>query len=124
MIDRIDQFGALANDNQKSEKVQKKNRLKNVDKKATATSKTASGKENGAPPVAKVEISQAAKEQLLLRAEAERYLKQIEQHESLDPDKVQELKQKVSDNFYLKEKVIDKIVDKLLNLPGFSDKHE
>ncbi|RLD16065.1 hypothetical protein DRI50_02800, partial [candidate division KSB1 bacterium] len=67
------------------------------------------------------EISKAAREQLMLRAEAERYLKQVEQQEEISPEKVAELKQKVSENYYLKEKVIDKIVDKLLNLPGFQD---
>ncbi len=123
MIDRIDQFGALGNENKKSDKIQKKNRLKNVDKKTVATDKTTSNAGKG-EPVARVEISQAAREQLLLRAEAERYLKLMEQQEGIDPDKVRELKQKVSDNFYLKEKVIDKIVDKLLNLPGFSDKND
>ncbi len=121
MIDKIDQLGALNNDNKKPDKVRKKLRPKNVDPKKVHEGKTHSDGSKG-EPVAKVEISQAAKEQLLLRAEAERYLKMVESQEGIDPDKVDELKQKVSDNFYLKEKVIDKIVDKLLNLPGFQNK--
>ena len=118
MIDKIDQLGALGNENKKADKVHKKIRLKDVGSKKAHKDKAASGSAKG-EPVAKVEISQVAKEQLLLRAEAERYLKMMDDQEGLSPDRVEELKQKVSDNFYLKEKVIDKIVDKLLNLPGF-----
>lgn len=118
MVDRIDQLGALGNGNQKTDKIQKKHRLKEIAKKKIdgGKAKAEAAKEE---PVAKVEISQTAKEQLVLRAEAERYLKMVEQQEGISPDKVAELKQKISDNDYLKEKVIDKIVDKLLNLPGF-----
>ncbi len=121
MIDKIDQLGALNNENNKPDKVRKKIRPKDIASKKVHEGKTDSDGSKG-EAVAKVEISQAAKEQLLLRAEAERYLKMVESQEGIDPDKVEELKQKVSDNFYLKEKVIDKIVDKLLNLPGFQNK--
>ncbi|GEM_PF-2921225 len=120
MIDKISQFGSLNNGDEKPKKVEKKNRLKDIGKKKIQTGKENSPEVNK-DSVAKVEISKAAREQLMLRAEAERYLKQVEQQEEISPEKVAELKQKVSENYYLKEKVIDKIVDKLLNLPGFQD---
>ncbi len=121
MIDKIMQLGGLAGDDKKSNRVEKKNTGKKVThKKSELTSHTEKSSTKG--KTVQVDISSSAKELLTLRAEAERYLKHVELQEGISSEEVKELKEKIAQNYYLKEEIIDKIVDKLLDLPGLTKK--
>lgn len=121
MIDKIMQLGGLAGDDKKSNRVGKKS----ADKKVTPKKSELSGrteKTSTKEKTVQVDISSSAKELLTLRAEAERYLKHVELQEGISSEEVKELKEKIAQNYYLKEEIIDKIVDKLLDLPGLTKK--
>jgi len=45
----------------------------------------------------------------------------IEEKETLSADKLAEIQNKLKSNQYLREEVIDKIVEKLINLPNFKN---
>ena len=123
MVDKINQLGGLGSEKNKSNKIQKKINLKKLRNKHLKEVTKGQNSINTNSD-AQVEISQSAKEMLALRAEAERYLKHVQQEGGISSQEVEELKSRISKNYYLKEEIINKIVDKLLNLPGFSGKQE
>ncbi len=121
MIDKIMQLGGLAGDDKKSNRIEKKIVGKKVThKKAELSGQT--NKTSSQEKTVQIDISSSAKELLSLRAEAERYLKHVELQEGISSEEVKELKEKIAQNYYLKEEIIDKIVDKLLDLPGLTKK--
>jgi hypothetical protein len=121
MIDKIMQLGGLPGDDKKSNRVEKKVADKKVAHKESKQSGRAE-KISAHEKTVQVDISSSAKELLTLRAEAERYLKHVELQEGISSEEVKELKEKIAQNYYLKEEIIDKIVDKLLDLPGLTKK--
>lgn len=67
----------------------------------------------------KTQISRAARELLALKQEAQKYIDQVKSAETISADQVKELKERIASRHYLDEKVIDKIIDRLINLPDF-----
>ena len=63
------------------------------------------------------QISSAGRELLALRQEAEKYLNDIKQAETLSAEEVDQIKDRLESKYYLKPEVIDSIVDKLTQLP-------
>lgn len=65
------------------------------------------------------QISDAARSLLSLRIDAQQYVDEIEQSKTLSDNDVKELKQKINNKYFVDDVVIDKIVDKLIDLPNF-----
>jgi len=64
-------------------------------------------------------ISDTARNMLNLRIDAKKYLDNIKQNKTLSESEIDKLKQKIDDNYFIDEEVVDKIVDKLIDLPNF-----
>ncbi|NOX88668.1 MAG: hypothetical protein GXO77_06555 [Calditrichaeota bacterium] len=120
MIDKINQLGGLNNEQNKAAKIEKKTKIKKSIYKDVKQPQTAS--EVKPEKSDTVNISKSARELLKLRAEAERYLKLVQEKPTLNPEEVEELRNKVQNDFYLKDDVIDKIVNKLLSMINPSGK--
>ena len=119
MVDRLSHLDSPGNASGKPNKVNKK--LKVRESEAKGSKKANDKVSNGNISDAQVKISDSAKELIKLRAEAERYLKMVEEKETLSADDLKKIQAKLKSNHYLREEVIDKIIDKLLNLPGFKN---
>ncbi len=65
------------------------------------------------------QISESARNLLSLRRDAKRYLDEVKQGESLSENDIERLKQKIENKYFVTDDVIDKIVDKLTDLPNF-----
>ncbi len=122
MIDKINQLGGLNNEQNKAAKIEKKTKIKKSIYKDVKQPQTAS--EVKPEKSDTVNISKSARELLKLRAEAERYLKLVQEKPTLNPEEVEELRNKVQNDFYLKDDVIDKIVNKLLSMINPSGKND
>lgn len=120
MLDKLGHLAGLGNSADRPDKVSKKNNVRQADNTKAGKKSVEKSSEKG-PKDAQVKISDSAKELMKLRAEAERYLKMIEEKETLSADKLAEIQNKVKSNEYLREEVIDKIVDKLINLSNFKN---
>ncbi|MCD6374144.1 MAG: hypothetical protein J7L94_01370 [Caldisericaceae bacterium] len=120
MLDKLSNLAGLGNSADRPDKVNKKNNVRQADNSKASQKGVEKSSENS-PKDAHVKISDSAKELMKLRAEAERYLKMIEEKETLSADKLAEIQNKLKSNQYLREEVIDKIVEKLINLPNFKN---
>ncbi len=120
MLDKLGNLAGLGNSADRPDKVNKKSNVRQAEdtKSAKKNIEKTSDKER---VVAQVNISDKAKEMIKLRAEAEKYLKMIEGKETLSQEKLDEIQNKLKTNQYLREEVIDKIVEKLVNLPNFKN---
>ncbi len=121
MIDKLSNIGGAAQgSSNKAERVSKKEKMQKaagkeaVQKSSSKSSEIKSG--------AQVNISEIAREMLKLRAEAERYLKMVQDKPTLSPEDLDDIQNKLKNNHYLRQEVVDKIVDKLLDLPNFTKK--
>lgn len=65
------------------------------------------------------QISPEARELLALRQEVKQYLDEIKATDTLSEQDIKQIKQKIESKYFLDDKVIDKIVDKLAKLPNF-----
>ena len=65
------------------------------------------------------QISTAARGMLSMRMDAKKYIDEVEQSQTLSENEVNQLKQKIENKYFISEDVVDKIVDKLVNLPNF-----
>ncbi|WP_456408437.1 hypothetical protein [Caldithrix abyssi] len=119
MVDKLSQLGSAGAASDRPDKINKKVKTREAEAKASIkeTDKMAAGKTSGA----QVKISDSARELMKLRAEAERYLKMVEEKETLSAEELEEIQARLQSNHYLREEVIDKIIDKLLDLPGFKN---
>ena len=70
----------------------------------------------------KAEISSAGRELLTLKAEAAAYLSKIQSAETLSAEEIEALRQKIAEGSYLSEELIDQMIDRILDLPGFGAK--
>lgn len=93
-------------------------------KKSVKHKKTGETSKNDKVQKDDVKISVAARELLTLRTEAKKYVDQVKNTRTLTGQEVDELKQKIESRYYFKMDVIDKIVDKLLDLPNYIDKKD
>lgn len=64
-------------------------------------------------------ISDTARNLLSLRMDARKYLDETKQGETLSENEIAQLKQKIENKYFVSDDVIDKIVDKLADLPNF-----
>lgn len=89
--------------------------------KASSNSKTAKSDEkvNSAEIKDSATISDQAKELLATESETERFVSSIKNAETTSRNEIVELKTAVNSGKYSDPKVIDKIVEKLLDLPNF-----
>lgn len=67
------------------------------------------------------EISQEARGLLNLRMDAQKYIKTVDQSETLSENEINQLKQQIESKYFVNDAVIDQIVDKILDLPNFTD---
>ncbi len=67
----------------------------------------------------RAEISDAGRSLLSVKTEADRYLTLIENTNIVADEEIEEIREKVMLNYYSTEEVIDKITEKLLNLPNY-----
>ncbi len=67
----------------------------------------------------RAEISDAGRSLLSVKTEADRYLTLIENTDIVADEEIEEIREKVMLNYYSTEEVIDKITEKLLNLPNY-----
>jgi len=100
-------------------KIQKNDDLKKPsDTRAESkTEKTVSGNSR----TDQAEISQKARGLLNLRMDAKKYLDTIDQSETLSENEVNQLKQHIESKYFVNDAVIDQIVDKIVDLPNFSE---
>ena len=108
----IFKIASSANQANRSEEIQKANE-KTVNSQPEKTSPAA------AEGTDKAQISDAARELLSLKLESPKYVDDIKNSATISETEVDQLKNKVENNFYKDPEVIDKIVDKLLDLPNF-----
>ncbi len=120
MIDKLGNLGALNESSDKANKINKKIKVRNNDVRFDKKAKNKTAASTGVGD-AQVKISESAKELMKLRAEAERYLKMMEDKETLSAEDLKDIQAKLKTDHYLREEVIDKIIDKLVNLPGFKN---
>ena len=66
-----------------------------------------------------IQISDSARELLTLRQDAQDYVDEIKQTNALTENDITQLRQKIDNKYFLSDEVIDKIVDKLVELPNF-----
>jgi len=65
------------------------------------------------------QISSEARQLLTLKQEARQYLDEVKSASTLSEHDIQQIKQKMESKYFLDSDVIDKIVEKLINLPNF-----
>ncbi len=65
------------------------------------------------------QISSEARELLALKQEVKQYLDEVNSASTLSENDIQQIKQKIETKYFLDDDVINKIVDKLANLPNF-----
>jgi len=95
---------------------------RNEDLKKTANNKNEQKADNTANVSERkdqAQISNAARSMLSLRIDAQKYVDEIEQSKTLSDNDVKDLKQKINNKYFVDADVIDKIVDKLIDLPNF-----
>lgn len=113
-MDPIKDISALA---QNLKKLEKQNEPRKVDaNKGKGKTEQSNTVKHGQD---KAEISEAARNLLSAKTEAEKYLKLIENTKIIDDDEMQEIREKVLTNYYSDKTVIEKITEKLLNLPNY-----
>lgn len=66
-----------------------------------------------------VQISNHGRELLLLKIEAENYLKDIKGSEVISQGEIDAIKEKIASKYYFDEEVISDLVDKLASLPDY-----
>jgi len=67
----------------------------------------------------KAEISSFGRELFKLRAEAAEYIEEIKTSRTISEEEIEEIKEKILEGHYFDPEVIDKVIDRLLNLPHF-----
>lgn len=67
------------------------------------------------------DISQKARGLLNLRMDAKKYLEDVDQSEILSENEINQLKQKIESKYFVNDAVIDQIVDKIIDLPNFTE---
>jgi len=65
------------------------------------------------------QISSAAIERLNSQTEAIQFSEVVKKAETLDPQELEKIRERIESRYYLDTKVIDKIVDKLAELPNY-----
>ncbi len=65
-----------------------------------------------------VEISSAGRELLSLKAETRKYLDDVKNSRAVSPQELDAIKEKIASRHYFDDEVIEKVVDKMVNLPG------
>lgn len=68
-----------------------------------------------------VQISNKGRELLILKTEAENYLKDIKESEVVSPQELDAIKERIASKYYFEKEVIDDLVDRLINLPNYMD---
>lgn len=76
--------------------------------------KVKSVKTDKSDAVVKTEISPEAKHLLELKNEASQYLDQVKEAETLSPEQIDQIKERISSQYYFDSQVIDQIVEKML----------
>ncbi|MCB0281014.1 MAG: hypothetical protein H6627_11650 [Calditrichae bacterium] len=102
--------------------------LKKTDtnKKLNKSNESASNKDQNSASVKstqkdQVQISSKGRELLTLKIEAESYLKDIKESETVSPQELDAIKEKIASKYYFEKEVIDDLVDRLMNLPNYMD---
>lgn len=70
----------------------------------------------------KAEISDAGRTLLSAKTEATNYIKHVENTRLVSETELQEIKEKISSGYYFDKKVVDKIAERLLELPNYLNK--
>ncbi len=88
-----------------------------IDQKKTKVGNKTSGPDS-------LEISSTAREMLLMNVEANnpRFIKELLDAETLDTAEMEAIKKRITEGFYSDPEVVDKIVDKLFEMPNFVPK--
>ncbi len=98
-------------------KLDKQNETRKVDSKKDSDKidkQTSIGAEKD-----RAEISDTGRSLLSVKIEAEKYLTLIENTNIVDDEEIEEIREKVMMNYYSKAEVIEKITEKLLDLPKY-----
>ncbi|MEJ2053115.1 MAG: hypothetical protein P8X42_04260 [Calditrichaceae bacterium] len=67
----------------------------------------------------KADIYSDGRELLTMKTDFVNYLDEVKKADSLSDDEINEIREKIANNYYFKPEVIDKVVDMILELPGF-----
>ena len=70
----------------------------------------------------KAEISEAGRTLLNAKTESINYIKQVENTRTLSEGELDEIKEKVNSGYYFDQKVVEKIAEKLIELPNYLNK--
>ncbi len=76
--------------------------------------KLKSAKADKSSAVVKTDISPEAKHLLELKNEASKYLDKVKDAETLSPEQIDQIKERISSQYYFDSQVIDQIVEKML----------
>ncbi len=82
--------------------------------RSKSNNKVKSVKSENASSVVKTEISPEAKHLLDLKNEASQYLDQVKKAETLSQERIDQIKERISSQYYFDSQVIDQIVEKML----------
>lgn len=90
-----------ANRANNSDGVRKGNNAKNI-------------KEDKKHQVVKTEISSEARHLLELRSEANQYVDKVKQAETITPEEIDQIKERISSQYYFDSYVVDQIVERMI----------
>lgn len=105
---------------QELKKFEKEDELRRIDikkesgKEKISDTKTSSGVDN-------VKISTAGKKLLRQKMEISRYLDEIKNLETKSQKEIQNVQQKIADDYYSKTEVLNKIAESIIKLPTFQN---
>ena len=67
----------------------------------------------------KAEISSVGRELLTLKMQAANYSSEVKQAQTISQTEIEAIKERIASNYYFDPEVIDKVVDKLVELPNY-----
>ncbi len=114
----MDSIKNLYNISPESSRVNKNNQVNKLREEESKTSEKGKTSPKN-PSVDSAEISSAGREMLNLRVEANKFMQDVRNSETLDTESLEAIKLKIENKYYLSEEVVDQIVNKLLDLPNY-----
>ncbi|HED09186.1 MAG TPA: flagellar biosynthesis anti-sigma factor FlgM [Caldithrix abyssi] len=73
---------------------------------------------NGAGKSDQVEISTEGRQLLSLKAEAQKYISDVKNSRAVTAQELEGIKEKIASKHYFNDEVIEKVVDKMMNISG------